>query len=190
MDRNHQLTVSFKAMYVSYYARMKRFAEAYIMSGADAENIVQDVFLDLWERQDVLEGHINKTGWLLTSVKNRCVDFLRHKMVEQRSAEQLQEEYTRTLQMKFESLKAFDEEYVAERDIESVVSKAIQTLPEKCRLIFIKSKIEGKKQKDIAEELGLSLNTVETQMGIAYKKLKIALEKLLPVLPVLLFLFA
>ena len=103
------------------------------------------------------------------------------------SAEQLQEEYTRTLQMKFESLKAFDEEYVAERDIESVVSKAIQTLPEKCRLIFIKSKIEGKKQKDIAEELGLSLNTVETQMGIAYKKLKIALEKLLPVL---LFLFA
>lgn len=63
MDRNHQLTVSFKAMYVSYYARMKRFAEAYIMSGADAENIVQDVFLDLWERQDVLEGHINKTGW-------------------------------------------------------------------------------------------------------------------------------
>ena len=187
MDRNHQLTVSFKAMYVSYYARMKRFAEAYIMSGADAESIVQDVFLDLWERQDVLEGHINKTGWLLTSVKNRCVDFLQHKMVEQRSTEQLQEEYTRTLQMKFESLKAFDEEYVAERDIESVVSKAIQTLPEKCRLIFIKSKIEGKKQKDIAEELGLSLNTVETQMGIAYKKLKIALEKLLPVL---LFLFA
>ncbi len=170
MDRNHQLTVSFKAIYVSYYARMKRFAEAYIMSEADAENIVQDVFLDLWERQDVLEGRMNKTGWLLTSVKNRCVDFLRHKMVEQRSAEQLQEEYMRTLQMKFESLEAFDEEYVAEHDIESVVSKAIQTLPEKCRMIFIKSKIEGKKQKDIAEELGLSLNTIETQMGIAYKK--------------------
>ena len=88
-------------------------------------NIVQDVFLDLWERQDVLEEHINKTRWLLTSVKNRYVDFLRHKMVEQRSAEQLQKEYTRTLQMKFESLKAFDEEYVAERDIESVVSKVI-----------------------------------------------------------------
>ena len=88
----------------------------------------------------------------------------------------------RTLQMKFESLEAFDEEYVAEHDIESVVSKAIQTLPEKCRQIFIKSKIEGKKQKDIAEELGLSLNTIETQMGIAYKKLKIALKTLLPML--------
>lgn len=49
-------------------------------------------------------------------------------------------------------------------------------------MIFIKSKIEGKKQKDIAEELGLSLNTIETQMGIAYKKLKIALERLLPML--------
>ena len=45
-------------------------------------------------------------------------------MVEQRSAEQLQEEYTRTLQMKFESLEAFDDEYITEHDIESVVSKA------------------------------------------------------------------
>ena len=71
MDRNHQLTISFKAIYVSYYTRMKRFAEAYIMSETDAGNIVQDVFLDLWERQDVLEGRINKTGWLLTSVKKQ-----------------------------------------------------------------------------------------------------------------------
>lgn len=58
----------------------------------------------------------------------------------------------------------------------------VDSLPEKCREIFIKSKIEGKKQKDIAAELNISLKTVENQMGIAYKKIKSELKDYLPLL--------
>lgn len=58
----------------------------------------------------------------------------------------------------------------------------INSLPEKCREIFIKSKIEGKKQKDIAVEMNISLKTVENQMNIAYKKLKSELKDYLPLL--------
>ena len=63
----------------------------------------------------------------------------------------------------------------------------IDSLPEKCREIFIKSKIEGKRQKDIATELNISLKTVENQMAIAYKKIK---GELKDYLPLLLFLLA
>ena len=82
--------------------------------------------------------------------------------------------------MKYYSLEAFDNELFEEENIEQVLSKAIDSLPEKCREIFIKNKIEGKKQKDIAAELNISVNTVESQMGIAYKKLKSELKDYFP----------
>ena len=76
---------------------------------------------------------------------------------------------------------------LSEQDIERIITEIIDSLPEKCREIFIKSKIEGKKQKDIAAELNISLKTVENQMNIAYKKIKIELKDYLPLL---IFLFA
>lgn len=75
-----------------------------------------------------------------------------------------------------------------EKSIEQILSKAIDALPEKCREIFIKNKIEGKKQKEIAMELNISVNTVETQMGIAYKKLKTELKDYFPLFLFLLYL--
>lgn len=111
-------------------------------------------------------------SFLFTSVKNRCLDFLRHKTVIQKTANIIQEEHSLVLEMKLNSLEEFDEIFFSEPDIETIVLKAIENLPEKCRQIFLMNKIEGKKQKVIAEELNISINTVESQMGIAYKKLK------------------
>ena len=66
--------------------------------------------------------------------------------------------------------------------------KAINSLPEKCREIFIKNKIEGKKQKEIALELNISINTIESQMAIAYKKLRVELKDVLQLFVFLYFL--
>lgn len=89
--------------------------------------------------------------------------------------------------MKLQSLEAFDDKIFSEPDIESVVQKAIDSLPEKCREIFVMNKIEGKKQKAIAAELNISLHTVESQMGIAHRKLKEALKDYIHLLVFLLF---
>ena len=90
--------------------------------------------------------------------------------------------------MKYYSLEHFDLDILEEKSIEQILSKAIDALPEKCREIFIKNKIEGKKQKEIAMELNISVNTVETQMGIAYKKLKTELKDYFPLFLFLLYL--
>ena len=88
----------------------------------------------------------------------------------------------KALQIKFQSLEAFDELLFSEPDIETVIQNAIESLPQKCREIFILNKIEGKKQKIIAQELNISINTVESQMAIAYKKLKETLKDYAPLL--------
>ena len=172
----------FEKIYVSHYSRMKRFAQEYVIREEDAENIVQDVFVDLWEQNLLLVTHTKLFAYLFTASKNRCIDFLRHKTVVQHTAVKMQDDYTKALQMKFQSLEAFDEQLFTEPDIETIIQNAIENLPEKCREIFILNKIEGKKQKVIAQELNISINTVENQMAIAYKKLKEILKDHIPLL--------
>ena len=69
--------VTFEDVYVTYFSRMKYFAMEYVLSEEDAENIVQDVFTELWERRDLLVFNINQVAFLFTSIKNKCIDFLR-----------------------------------------------------------------------------------------------------------------
>ena len=181
--------IEFENIYVAHYSRMKRFAQEYVIREEDAENIVQDVFLDLWEQNFLLLTHTNLFAYLFTTLKNRCIDFLRHKTIVQNTAQKLQDDYTKALQIKFQSLEAFDEQLFSEPDIETVIQNAIESLPERCREIFVLNKIEGKKQKDIAQELNISINTVENQMAIAYKKLKEILKDYIPLLIFCLFNF-
>lgn len=176
----------FENMYVTHYARMKRFAQEYVIREEDAENIVQDVFLDLWEQNLLLLTHTNLFAYLFTATKNRCLDFLRHKTVVQKTIDKIQDEHFLELQMKLHSLEAFDEQLFSEPDIETIIQQAIESLPEKCREIFVMNKIEGKKQKAIAAALNISINTVESQMAIAYKKLKELLKDHIPLLTFLL----
>ena len=179
--------IRFEDVYLSYFSKMKYFAKEYVISEEDAENIVQDVFVELWENKEMLNMHMNLTAYLFTTIKNKCLNHLRHKLVVQETANKLQEEYTISLRMNLDSLETFDNNLFSDQDIEKLISRALDALPEKCRAIFIMSKIEGKKHNEIAQELNISINTVGSQIGIAYKKLRTELKDYLPIL---LFLFS
>ena len=179
--------VDFEQFYITLYSRAKYFAREYVHSESDAENIIQDVFLHLYERRDLMDAYTNLTAYLFTSIKNRCLDYLRKWVLEQETAQGVQDEFEMELRMKYDSLEIFNTQFSDETDIGELLDNALQKLPERCRNIFIMNKLEGKKQKEIAEELNLSINTVESQMGIAYKKLR---EELKDCLPLFIFLFA
>ena len=179
--------VDFEQFYITWYSRAKYFAREYVHSESDAENIIQDVFLHLYERRDLMDAYTNLTAYLFTSIKNRCLDYLRKWVLEQETAQGVQDEFEMELRMKYDSLEIFNTQFSDETDIRELLDNALQKLPERCRNIFIMNKLEGKKQKEIAEELNLSINTVESQMGIAYKKLR---EELKDCLPLFIFLFA
>lgn len=169
--------IKFEDIYLSYFSKMKYFALEYVIREEDAENIVQDVFTELWEKKEMLSMHINLVAYLFTTVKNRCLNHLRHKTIVQETATLIQEEYLITLRMNLNSLEAFDQNLFSDQDIEKLITCALDSLSPKCREIFVMSKIEGKKQKQIAAELNISINTVETQIGIAYKKLRTELKE-------------
>ena len=187
-DRPTALSVkeNFDSIYINNFSRLFLFAKEYVLFDEEAENIVQDIFLMLWEKREALRVDVSLTTYLFTLVKNKCIDFLRHQMVEQMYSENVKHEYNEELNVKLFALESFDHNFSSEEDIETLLRNAIDKLPERCRLIFIKSRIEGKKYKEIAEELNLSVNTVEGQISIALKKLR---EELKDYLPLLLFLF-
>lgn len=172
----------FSEIYVDYFPRLVRFAREYVMSDEDAKNIVQDLFLYLWEHRESLEAVSNRNAFLFTLTKNRCIDFYRHKTRTDSRNDSLDTIEERELYLKMSALQEFDGNMFSEEDIETILTQAIDHLPEKCRQIFILSRIEGLKHEEIAQQLDISVHTVQNQISTALRKLKVELKDYLPLL--------
>jgi RNA polymerase sigma-70 factor (ECF subfamily) len=144
------------------------------MFDEDAENIVQDVFMMLWEKRRELNIQISLTAYLFSLIKNKCIDHLRRQIIA--------ETYKQELKMKLSSLEDMNQAFSSDEDIEGFINDALHKLPKRCREIFVMSRMEGKKYHEIAKELNLSVNTVENQMSVALKKLRIELKDYLPLI--------
>lgn len=173
---------NFEEVYITYFAKLRRFAAYYVLSAEEAENIVHDVFCGLWYNWETISGYVNLNAYLFMSVKNRCIDLLRRQAINKKAKEQIQGNYEIRLRFNLESLESLGTEASSFEDIERMIEEALAELPERCREVFIKHKFEGKKYKDIAAELNISVNTVENHMAVAYKKLRIHFKHLLPLL--------
>lgn len=176
------IKMTFEDIYQAYYPKLVRFSREYVGSTVDAENVVQDVFIVLWEHRDGLDELRNVNAYLFRLVKNKCIDFLRHKIRVSDKHCSIQDVEEKEVQLKLYSMERFDENLLSDEVIEELIKKAIDSLPEKCREIFMLSRIEGMKYQEIADQLNLSTNTVSNQISIALKKLKVELKDYLPVL--------
>lgn len=172
----------FSRLYVSYFARLVRFASLYVSSAEDAENIVQDFFLRLWEQKGILTELQRPDAFIFSSVKHRCLNFLRSQLSTLDGRRALSDVVEQEYRFKLYSLQMLDESEMSIDEIEQMLQKAIDTLPERCREIFVMSKLKGMKYREIAVTLQLSVNTVENQMAIALKKLREELRDCLPLL--------
>ena len=169
--------MSFSELYLMYYPKLVRFAKEFVVLEEDAENITQDVFTDLWERRYAIDHIENVNAYLFRLVRNRCLDYLKHKVFEQKYAENVQASFEIELNLKLQSLDRFDVSDISEgNETERLVRDAINSLPKRCRDIFLLSRMKGLKYREISEKLGISVNTVECQMGIALKKLRVKLN--------------
>lgn len=161
----------FDGIYIAYFARLCRFAGTYVQSEEAAENIVQNVFLFLWEKHHSLRIRTSISSYLYTLVKNKCIDHLRHQKIDR--------DYRAGQALRLAALEQLDTGLITGEDPEATVTAAIDRLPPRCREVFILSRAEGKKYSEIAQILGISVNTVENQMGIALRRLRKELEHLL-----------
>lgn len=167
---------AFELLFRQNYAGLVQFAWGYVRSKAVAEELVQDVFLKIWDNREGMVITGSDEGYLYKSVRNRCIDWSRHsKVVKEWKREKKREEEGRA--GKGESVShALHHKMLLEE-----IEKAIHDLPEKRREVFLMSRYENRTYKEIAEILEISASTVETHMSLALKTLR---QKFLPFISV------
>ena len=160
----------FEAFFNLHYPVMVGFALNYIHDKDQAEELVQDVFTNMWVKADGLKINSSVKSFLFTATRNACLNFLKHKKVELQYAGQ------------YVHASSHHENAVEYDELVGRLELAMNKIPEKCREIFELNRFEGKRYKEIAEELSLSLKTVENQMGKALKILREELGEYLPLI--------
>jgi len=168
---------AFEMLFKTYYQPLCNYAYSFVQDRDEAEEIVQATFLSVWEKRDNLAIHTGVKPYLYAMVRNASLNVLKHDKIKQQHAAM--------------------ELAVAERSVESVartvmaselenrIFKALDKLPEQCRLVFKLSRFEELKYAEIAEQLNISVKTVENQMGKALRIMREQLKDYLPLLLVL-----
>jgi RNA polymerase sigma-70 factor, ECF subfamily len=160
--------VEFEKFFKSKYRSMCYLANKYVKNIAIAEEIAQDVFVKIWEKRDhiIIKGSIS--AYLATSVKNNCLNYLKH--------DSIVKIYERTELTRISADPTDTEEEMKDMELESAIINAIAELPPQRKKVFMLSRVDGLKYHEIAEKLGLSVKTIEAQMGKALKQLRVKLK--------------
>ncbi len=151
----------FGLLFEKYHASMFRFAETFVFRSEVAEDIVQEVFIKLWESPEIkIEKSIK--SYLFLMVRNRCIDFLRALQVEDKRKKKLLEAQilSDTTDLEFDEATS------------EMIKRTINELPEQCRHVYNLSVYEDMKYNEIAHELNISVSAVKVQMFRARKYLR------------------
>jgi RNA polymerase sigma-70 factor (ECF subfamily) len=160
---------AFEALFRAHYDGLVRFATRLVRSRAEAEELVHDVLFKVWRKREGLAPTEELKTYLFRATYNHALNHLRRRKLERLWRRSLPPEEPSVAPT------ASDDEM---DDLEQAVRRAIDDLPPRCREIFLLSRESGLSYNAIATTLGISIKTVETQMGRALKALRIALAPL------------
>jgi RNA polymerase sigma-70 factor (ECF subfamily) len=161
-----------ESMFKTFYPVLAAYCTKYVKDEETARDIIQDVFLKVWEHRHQVDFSIPLHSYLLKLAHNSCMNHLQRMKIEQKYQNDLA---VQTLEMEMEYDHLFDQ-LVAD-DLQKRIDQVVNQLPAQCRDIFYKSRYEGMSHKDIAQDLNISIRTVETQIYRALKILKKALKE-------------
>lgn len=168
----------FGQLFSKYYPVLYVYSRRYITNTEEAKDIVQNVFLNIWDKRKTIEIKISFEAYLHKAVSNACLNSLKHQDVKNQYAG----EFSKRI-LEAESQSSFqgnDPAGLIEKEMFGLLQKAMDELPENCEKVFKLSRISGMKNKEIASKLNISVRTVETQI---YRALKVLREKLKNHLP-------
>lgn len=172
---------AFAAVYKTHYAALFFFVKRFISDRQEAEDITAETFIKLWKIRHNFDTHQNIKAFLYITARNACLDFLRAR---QRSTGMQQELMYLLLQNN--DVTFIQDEVKA--DVLKQITEQIEHLPPKCKQIFKMAFLQRVKNADIAETLGLTIQTVKNQKVRAIKLLRLALNKDLVLLTLVFFL--
>lgn len=169
---------AFEMLFRTYYQPLCSYAYSFLQDKEDAEEIVQSTFLLVWEKRDALAIRTAVKPYLYAMVRNACLNVLKHEKIKQRYAG--------------DEIALADRGHdsvshtVAGNELEYRIKIAMDELPEQCRMVFKLSRFEELKYSEIAEQLNISVKTVENHMGKALRIMREQLKDYLPLVIVIL----
>lgn len=164
---------AYELLFKAHYQALCNFANTYLNNIAESEDLVQEVFVKIWDKHNELNVTTSIKSYLFQAVKNSCFNHIKHQKVQRKHKEHLFHhsessiDTTNQIEVKQLSLR---------------IEEAIEKMSEKRKEIFYLSRHEGLKYQEIADKLNISIKTVETQMGLALKHLRNELKSYLPII--------
>lgn len=160
---------AFKYFFDTYYDDLCNFVNGYLRDETLSEDIVQSIFIYLWEKRDSIPYNSSIKSYLFTASKNKSLNHLRNVKNKNRIEGAI-----------FAQPELFSDEkadmFMELEELKTIISNAVNVLPTQCKKIYQLSRDEGLSNKEIAEKLGITAKTVENQMTIAIRKLKDSLQ--------------
>lgn len=173
---------TFNHLFTNYKGRFIHFAKTYVDDEMIAEDIAVESLMYYWENRKTLDDHSNILAYILKVVKHKCLDHLRKMQTREDFVNYLQNFETRKLHLRIATLEACDPERIFSEELQRLINKTLNTLPEQTRDIFIRSRYNNQSHKEIAEELGISTKTVEFHITKALRVFRITLKDYLPIM--------
>lgn len=162
---------AFEAIFRQWYEPVVRSANRVLRDAGVAEELAQDVFLELWRRREALAPDSSVAGYLMQAVRNRALNHLRHLAVQRRSVV-----YVEALSEPAEHADA----HAQTTELQHALTRAIAALPPRTREVFVLSRERGLRYTEIAEQLGVTVKAVEANMSRALRMLREQLSAFMP----------
>jgi RNA polymerase sigma-70 factor (ECF subfamily) len=164
---------AFRKLFDHFFLRLYRFAGSIVKDQHQAQEVVQDVFLKIWENREHLTSVCNIQVYLYTVTKNKSIDYLRVRPGE-RTGQFLPDQMEATIESWNAESKVISEERIR------TIEESISSLPPRSRLVLQMVKQNGMKYSEVATLLGISIKTVEAHMSVAIRKLMKSLQHEFP----------
>lgn len=165
---------AFEGVFRELFQPLVHYAMRFLEESEASEEVVQDAFFAVWEKRETLDIHTSLKSYLYRSVHNKCLNLIKHISI--------REDYKAWNEVEREEQEAHFEGEMGKSELEQRIQTAIEALPPERQKVFRMSRFEGLKYQEIADQLNISVKTVENQMGKALKALRGSLADYLPAL--------
>ena len=170
---------AYEMLFRKYFYALHEYAQFYTRNSQHAEDIVEDIFMKIWESRHIITINISVKAYLFRSIHNSCIQYLRHQNVKRK--------YQNYHQAKLEEAQIINRVFfetgitkLYEEEIENLLNEGIEKLPEKTRVIYRLSRKEYLKNTEIAEKIGVTEKTVEYHISRALDALRKYLKDYIP----------
>ena len=176
---NYQLNIrlkegnpsAYEELFKQIFPRMIGYCRLFVHDQAQSNDLVQECFVKLWEKRSTIKPSQSVENLLFVMLRNRCLNYLRDQkmqMGDQKIGNLGENDLQHLYQIDFSG----KEEKTLEENLIDAIRQSIEKLPEKRKLVFTKAKIEGKKNREIADELGISVKAVEKHLHQAKEQIR------------------